>query len=67
LGGSNWELGYAIAVGGDGRAYVTGYTESTDYPTTLGAFDTTHNGNDDASHVHLGTTRDRPQPEYRIP
>ena len=32
----------------EGRAYVTGGTTSADYPTTAGAFDTTHNGNSDA-------------------
>jgi hypothetical protein len=33
LGGSNDDAGFDIAVGGDGSAYVTGYTQSTDFPT----------------------------------
>ena len=33
LGGSNWDRGYGISVGTDGRAYVTGITDSTDFPT----------------------------------
>ena len=44
LGGSNWDGGYAIAADGSGAAYVTGDTRSFDFPTTPGAFDTTHNG-----------------------
>jgi hypothetical protein len=47
LGGTNDDVGHDIAVR-DGRAYVTGYTFSTDYPTTTGAFDRTHNGFIDA-------------------
>jgi hypothetical protein len=31
-------------VDGEGRAYVTGRSSSTDYPTTPGAFDRTFNG-----------------------
>jgi YVTN family beta-propeller protein len=40
LGGSQGDGGDAIALAGDGSAYVTGYTDSSDFPTTAGAFDT---------------------------
>jgi hypothetical protein len=47
LGGSKEDGAYGIAVDGGGNAYMTGYTKSTDFPTTPGAFDTTHNGGND--------------------
>jgi hypothetical protein len=34
----------AIAVDGSGNAYVTGYTNSTNYDVTPGAFQTTNEG-----------------------
>ncbi len=43
LGGTNNERGHDIAVD-DGNAYITGGTWSSDFPTTLGAYDTTYNG-----------------------
>jgi hypothetical protein len=37
LGGSNEELGWGLAVDSAGNAYVTGWTYSSDFSTTLGA------------------------------
>lgn len=44
LGGSGGDRGYAIAVDGNGDAYVTGYTYSPDFPTTGRAVDLIHAG-----------------------
>jgi hypothetical protein len=48
LSGFNQDFGRDIAVGTRGRAYVTGFTRSSDFPTTPGAFDTTFDGSEDA-------------------
>jgi hypothetical protein len=48
LGGTNTDEGEGIAVDGSGRAHVAGLTWSGNYPTTTGAFDTSHNGFGDA-------------------
>jgi hypothetical protein len=44
LGGSASDIGYVIAVGGGGYAYVTGYITSPNFPTTPGALDTVYAG-----------------------
>jgi hypothetical protein len=44
LGGSRIDEGRRIAVDATGAAYVTGITESSNFPTTPGAFDTSFNG-----------------------
>jgi Ca2+-binding RTX toxin-like protein len=56
LGGSSFDLGFGIAVDGDRLAYVTGFTQATDFPTTAGAFDQTHNGGSDAFVTKVGPT-----------
>src|SRR5215208_5043282 len=48
LGGTNTDQGRGIAVDGSARAYVTGGTDSENYRTTTGAFDTIYNGEGDA-------------------
>jgi len=44
LGGNSYDYGLAIAVDSSGNAYVTGGTSSTNFPTTVGAFQTTCGG-----------------------
>src|SRR5207245_126963 len=44
LGGSGLDEGFGIAVDTHGNAYVTGPTDSTDFPTTSAAFQTAFGG-----------------------
>jgi hypothetical protein len=44
LGGSDLDAGYAIAIDFNGAAYVTGMTQSWNFPTTSGAFQRTCGG-----------------------
>ncbi len=48
LGGSGGDYGKGIAVDRTGAAYVAGQTYSTDYPSTVGAYDTSLDGSTDA-------------------
>ena len=46
LGGSVFDQGQSIALDQDGNAYVTGFTESADFPVTVGAEQTQYGGGD---------------------
>jgi hypothetical protein len=48
IGGAGTDVGLEVAVDPGGNSYVTGHTQSGDFPTTLGAFDTSQNGDFDA-------------------
>jgi len=56
LGGSSDEFGQGIAVDATGSAYLVGYTGSSDFPITPGAFDTSQNGGEDVFVAKLNTT-----------
>ncbi len=55
LGGSSTDAGYAVAVRDPDQAYVAGHTDSEGFPTTAGAFDTSHNGDYDVFVSRLAT------------
>jgi len=56
LGGSEDDWGEDIAVDGAGQAYVSGYTESGNFPAASGpGYDTSYNGSQDAFVLKLAT------------
>ena len=56
LGGSNFDRAAGIAVDSGGNAYVTGWAESADFPTTAGAFQTVLGGSQNAFVAKLNPT-----------
>jgi hypothetical protein len=56
LGGNNADSGNGIAVDSQGRAYVTGSTGSTNFPTTSGAFQRSNHGNLDVFVTRLNAS-----------
>ena len=56
IGGSGADYCSGIAIDSDGAAYMTGYTPSSDFPTTAGAYDTIYNTNTDAFVAKLNAT-----------
>ena len=52
LGGSDWDMGLAIVARADNQIFVTGWTRwstagNSDFPVTMGSYDTVHNGDYD--------------------
>ena len=54
LGGSGNDYGTGVAVDSKGNTYVTGVTQSPDFPTTAGALQSTFNGGDTQAAPNLG-------------
>ncbi|MCF6149602.1 MAG: hypothetical protein E3K37_13195 [Candidatus Kuenenia sp.] len=48
LGGSEYDGAYSLALDASENVYVTGTTQSDDFPMTTGVFDDSFNGNEDA-------------------
>ncbi len=44
LGGNNGDIAYSMAIGPFGNIFITGLTASTNFPTSLGSYDTSYNG-----------------------
>lgn len=59
LGGSDWDLGQGIAVAADGSCYVTGWTESSNFPT-MNAYQSTLCGDKDAFVVKIIEVKNTP-------
>ncbi|MCL4301295.1 MAG: SBBP repeat-containing protein [Anaerolineae bacterium] len=63
LGGSDtddWEYGYGITVNPSGSVYITGRTDSSNFPVTSGVYDALHNGNQDAFVTKLALGGEEP-------
>ncbi|HXH47880.1 MAG TPA: SBBP repeat-containing protein [Terriglobia bacterium] len=56
LGGGNLDRATGVAVDSSGDAYLAGYTTSTDFPATMGAFQANNAGNTDAFLTKLDPT-----------
>jgi len=60
LAGTSFDEGHGIAVDTSGNAYVAGWTFSTDFPTTTGAFQTSSAGSGEVFVTKLNSTGSAP-------
>jgi len=58
LGGSSIDSGGSIALDTSENVYLTGWTNSTDFPVSPGAYDTSHNGGNDVFIAKLNAAGD---------
>jgi hypothetical protein len=56
IGGSQNEEAYGIDIDANNNVYITGYTESTDFPVTAGVYQTTKGSGKDAFIAKLNST-----------
>ncbi|MHB0998264.1 MAG: DUF7948 domain-containing protein [Armatimonadota bacterium] len=59
LGGNKMDYATGITIDSSGCAYVIGYTDSIDFPTTSEAYDRSHNGSSDAFITKLNSQGSR--------
>ncbi|HWQ32611.1 MAG TPA: SBBP repeat-containing protein [Blastocatellia bacterium] len=55
IGGGDGEAGLGIAVSSADTVFITGFSSSPGFPVTANAFDTSHNGSNDAFVMKLNT------------
>ena len=55
IGGSSIDLSYSMDIDKSGNAYITGMTNSSDYPTTYGVYDGSYNSDYDVFLTMLNT------------
>jgi len=58
LGGDGDEFGYSVSLDNAGNIYATGYTYSSNFPTTSGAYQSSYQGSGDAFLVKFGAVAD---------
>jgi hypothetical protein len=56
IGGNDDDAGSSISIDVNGNAFIAGNTLSTNYPVTSGAYDVSHNGNNDVFVTKLNAT-----------
>lgn len=66
LGGAGEEYAYGVALGADGSAIATGYTASTAFPTTAGAFQPSHVGGNDAFLTRFSSAAPAPASTFSL-